>query len=35
MNNSFGKTHAETKIKELAERTLRFDHPELAQPEIE
>jgi hypothetical protein len=27
--------YAETKIKELAERKLRFDHPELAQPESE
>ena len=27
--------YAETKIEELAERKLRFDHPELAQPENE
>jgi hypothetical protein len=27
--------YAETKIKELAERKLRFDHRELAQPESE
>ena len=28
-------SNAETKIAELAERKLRFDHPELAQPENE
>ena len=27
--------YAETKIEELAKRKLRFDHPELAQPENE
>ena len=27
--------YAETQIAELAERKLRFDHPELAQPENE
>jgi hypothetical protein len=29
------KSNAETKSEELAERKLRFDHPELAQPENE